>query len=168
MKSKMRLVTNLDEELLIYLEKQRKAVEKLDYLIVQSLCFQRYEEYFELTKIFLENEKNPNADKLLTSVLKYQYLFDLGLPSNNDINRILSAYKMVNEESKYNPKTTEESELKTMLMRLLIRAIVLDKTQAFVELTALSKSLRSNLNIDYSAFRITLEYYNYLLQLKDK
>ena len=167
MSSKLRLVKYSQEEARIYDNKKKEASERFDYLIVQALCFNYYKEYFELTKLYVDYIKTSNLDVFLQSINQYKYLFDLGFPSKKDIDRVTTAYRFVVEDSNHIPTDPQAMEIKRLITRLMIRAIILNKQSAFTELAKISENFRSSQNPDLKAIKITLHPYFELLLLKD-
>jgi hypothetical protein len=166
MVTKLRVVKSAEEEAAIFDKKQKDSSDRLDYLIVQALCFSKYTEYFELIKLYQKNQLNPNPDRFLQEMNNFKGLFELGIPSDNDFQRVKGAFDMVKLESQFEPRTQNEAYLKNIVTRLMIRAIIDNKIKEFEELSKISKDIREDSSPDTEKYKAILAPYVIHFDLK--
>jgi hypothetical protein len=163
---KFRVVKSPEEEARLFEEKQKSAETLFDHLIVQALCFLKHPEYFELLAIYTKNQREPNPDLFLKEMDQYKKLFELGVPSPHDVERLKGAFSMVKMQEEIPARTQDERYLKNILTRLMLRAIVDDKLSVFSELSKISKDLRESANPDVEMFKKLLSPYVKTFDLK--
>ena len=165
MKACLRVVSDLETEKKIYEAKVQEASKTQDMLIVQALCFKKLDEYSKLTQLYLKFNNDKDVDYYLRGLISYKYLYNIGVPSERDINRIKAAFQYVQAESLIPATSEQEKSCRTLLSRLMMRATILEKSNAFNSLSIIGNNFRKTKDI--TAFRLSIRPFIGLLQYKD-
>lgn len=165
MNTKLRLVRSPEEEKAIFFNKEKEANVLLNSLIVQCICFKKIREYGLIHQIYKNYNKDKNVNTYLESVEKLKFLFDLGVPSENDIKQIKIAMAQIKLLGDVEFDTAEKKIQSNILARLLFRAALFKRYKSLAEISSISSNYRAYENVQ--KIQELTKPYLYLLEINN-